>query len=385
MKKIMKRVVALAAVATMTITAFVGCASSSVDNSAVVATVGEQKITAGLLNFYLRYQQTSLESYYGSYYGDAFWSLEMDGGQNYEEYLKEATLDTLYEYYLLDMHTEEYEVALSEDELAAIDEAAAAFVEANTEEAIEKISGQKENAAELLRLMAISQKMYDAIIADVDTEVADEEAAQKRLAYVSFAKTTTDEDYNTVELSEEEVAALQTEAQNLLAAAKENGSLSAYAEETEAYTASTATFDSESTSPAAEVVEAADALAEGEFADVIETDDTIYVVQLESLFDEEATETEKESIISERESELYTEVVDGWKEETELTTDKSVLKKIDVYRLKVTQIEEEEETTEETTEDTTEDETEETTEDTAEETTEDTTEEPAEETVETEE
>ena len=88
-------------------------------------------------------------------------------------------------------------------------------------------------------------------------------------------------------------------------------------------------------------------LAEGEFAEVIETDATIYVVQLESLLDVDATATEKDNIILEREEARYTEIVDGWKEESGIKIDESVLEQINVKALKVMPVEEEEEETEE--------------------------------------
>ena len=62
MKKIMKRLTALAVVSTMVFTSLVGCATtSSVDNSEVVATIGDSQVTAGVANFYLRYQQSGME------------------------------------------------------------------------------------------------------------------------------------------------------------------------------------------------------------------------------------------------------------------------------------------------------------------------------------
>ena len=353
MKKIMKRVVALVAVGMLTITSFTGCANKSVDNNAVVATVGEQEIKAGLLNLYVRYQQTSIESMYGSYYGDSFWDMEVEEGKKYDKYLVESTLEMLEDYYVIDAHTADYKVALSEEELAEIDNAATAFVEANKDEVVEKISGQKEVVAELLRLLTINEKMFPEMTADTDRNVSDEEAAQKRLAYISFAISSYDESGVETKLSDDEIAAKKKEAEDVLKAAKEKGSLAEYAEGNESYTANTLTFDKDTTSIDAKVIEAADVLKEGEFANVIETSSAIYVVQLESTFDKDATATEKENIIAERENEKYTEVLDAWKKDTEIKVDKRALKQIDVTSLKITQVEEEEETTEDTTEDTT--------------------------------
>ena len=63
MKTFMKKVVALALVVVMAMTVLVGCAEKSVNDSDIAATVGDSNITAGLLNFYVRFQQSSMDSY----------------------------------------------------------------------------------------------------------------------------------------------------------------------------------------------------------------------------------------------------------------------------------------------------------------------------------
>lgn len=351
MRGLRKKAVALAAVAAMVMTSLVGCAGS-VKNSDVVATVGDTEITAGIANFYIRLQQVSIESYYQSYLGEDMWKTEVSEGVTYEDSIKDSVMESLQELYILRDHMDDYEVSLTEDEQAAIDEAAKAFAEANTDEAKEKISGDKEIVAEVLELMTISEKMHDAIIAEVDTEVSDDEAAQKAMQYVLYETSITSDDGTTTEMSEDEIAAQKTAAEDFLTNAKANGSLETYATEA-GVESQKATFDAESTSPDADLVAAADALGEGEFTEVIETDAGYYVAQVTSLFDREATDAEKETIVSERQEEHYTEVVDGWKEEVEITVNEKVWAKISLQGLQVTEktVEEETDTTE-TTEDT---------------------------------
>ena len=72
-------------------------------------------------------------------------------------------------------------------------------------------------------------------------------------------------------------------------------------------------------------------LDDGEVApDVIETDTAYYVVKLNQKNDEEATETKKESIISTREQDLYTETTDKWMEDADIKEEKKVLKTLKV-------------------------------------------------------
>ena len=341
MKKIMKRLTALAVVSTMVFTSLVGCATtSSVDNSEVVATIGDSEVTAGVANFYLRYQQSGMEELYAMYFGEDFWNAPLTDGSTYAKNLKGDVINTLHEFYVLEDHMAEYNVSLTEEELAAIDAAAEKFVADNSSKVVEAISGQKEVVAEVLKLFTINEKMYQAMTADVDTFVSDEEAAQKRFRYYSQNKTKS-ENGSTVELSEDELAALKTEMETVLNGAKAKGSLEAYGEEHELGTY-TLTFDSESTATAKEVIEVADKLKEGEFSDVIDTEYLYYVIQLESEFDKEATETMKKDIVEQRKVEAYSEIAEKWLEETKIEVNDEIWEQFNVEALKVLAKEQEE-------------------------------------------
>ena len=72
-------------------------------------------------------------------------------------------------------------------------------------------------------------------------------------------------------------------------------------------------------------------LKDGEIGpDVIETDTAYYVVRLDKVNDEEATETKKESIISTRESNLYTETTEKWLDDADIKVENKVLKTLKV-------------------------------------------------------
>lgn len=333
MKRFGKKAVVLALVAAMAMASLVGC--TGVKDSEIVATVGDSEITAGLANFYVRYQQASIESSYSSYYGEDFWDMVVDEkkGTTFEENMKDSMMEMLQTLYILEDHAKDYKVALTEDETAAINKAAEAAEKANSEDVREKVSVTKEIVAEYLRLVTLSEKMYDAIIVDADKKVSDEEAAQKRLRYVAFETVLTAEDGSTTELSKEEAAKKKTQAEDFLAAAKKNGSLEKYGKEVKQET-KVLTFDKESTALDEAVIKAADALKKGAFAELIETKTGYYVVQLESTLDREATDKQKEAIITERENELYTKTVEKWTEETDITVHKA-WNKIDIKSLLV--------------------------------------------------
>ena len=61
--KSLKKLVALVAVAALSITTLVGCKKQDpIDNSEIVMTIGDKEVELGLANFILRYYQSSEEA-----------------------------------------------------------------------------------------------------------------------------------------------------------------------------------------------------------------------------------------------------------------------------------------------------------------------------------
>lgn len=334
MKGLGKKIVALAAVATLAMTALTGCAESTLDNKETIAVVDETKITAGVANFYLRYQQVAVESIYKQMVGEDLWITEIEAGSTYEDLVKEDAMESLVELYILKAHMKDYEVALTEEDNAAVKEAADAFIKANKSEALEKISGEKDIVKEVMELITISEKMHDAIGAEVDREVSDEEAALKKMTYVQIKTTATSDDGATINMSDDEIADAKKEAEEILKNAKESGDLLAYAETTE-HKGTELAFNAESTAIAAEAIKAADALKEGEFAELVEAEDGFYIIQLTSLLDREATDANKKDILQKEKDEYYTKIYDAWREEAKVDIKNKVLDKISFQRLEI--------------------------------------------------
>lgn len=349
--KFIKKTVALLIVAVMGMTFFTGCAKDKeLDGTEVVMVVGETEVTMNIANFFVRYNQSMVEGMYNQYVGEDVWMTEIEKGVTYEDNLKESLLQELQKLYVINHHLEDYDVALTDEEVAAIEAAADSFVAENKDKDVKaQVSGDKDTVVEYLKLYTLSQKMGEAMRADVDPVVTDEQAAQKRMRYFEITKSETLDDGSTMEMSEDEIKAAQKEAKEFLKGAKANGSMEAYATEAGKET-KTLAFDADSTGLDAEVIKAADGLKENEFSKVIETETGIYIVQLETEFDAEATENNKATVLAERQEAKYQELVEKWTEEIEITVYEKVWNKISIQRLKVNTIEEKTEETTETTE-----------------------------------
>lgn len=332
-----KRVTALGLAGMLAVTGLTGC--GSMNNDDVVATVGESEIKLGVANFYARMQQAQYETYYAGMMGttgEELWAKETDG-KTYEQSVKSDMIKSLENIYILEQHASEYEVVLSEDEKKAIDKAAEEFDENNALEDKEAVSGYNKYVKKVLELLTIQSKMEDAMTADVDTEVSDDEAAQKAMKYV-FYSYTKDENDSTSTMSETEKTEVKKKATDFAEKLKNSDTKDIDAVANEAgMEVQTATFDSESTSPNADLVKAADALtAEGDVTDAIETDSGIYVAKVTSFLDRTATDAKKQSIVEERKKDQYDDLLKKWRKKIDINLNKRVWKKVDFQKQGVT-------------------------------------------------
>ncbi|MEG2667746.1 MAG: peptidyl-prolyl cis-trans isomerase [Lachnospiraceae bacterium] len=322
-----KKMGILVLVVAMCMTTVTGC--GSLDDKAVIATVGDTKISAGVANFYVRWQQAQYETYYASFMGKDMWSSKISDGVTYEDSIKDASLKMLETMYALKNHSKDYEVTITEEEQNTIDKTAKQFVESNGLAEKKIVSGsEKKTVAEVLSLMMIQEKMKKVIVADVNTEVSDEEATQKGMQYVSFPFTTTATDGTATQLTEEEIATLKETAKTFATGAKEASDFAAYATEA-GYKAETATFDAKSTTVNQELVKVADTLGEGQVSDLVETENGCYVAKVTTLLDREGTDAKKLTIVKERQQKKFEEVSKKLLKKDGAKVNKSTWNKID--------------------------------------------------------
>lgn len=340
-----RRLLPLLMAAVLGVSVLMGC-GNSIDAKSVGATLDGTEITMGFMNFMAKYQQAIYDGQFSSMFGDQdIWSQDLFGeGTDTETSVKKSVSENIENFYVLEKHMADYKVEITDEELAKMDEAAETFMNDNSKKAIKQLGATKEYVKEMLRLSTIQSKMRSAMDAEVDTNVTDEEAAQKKISYVQVGcKSKTDENGETVDYTDEEKANIKKEVEAFQAAAADDFKTAA---ENAGYTASEATFGDKDESYTLDdaVIEAAKKLKEGEISEVISTDDNYYVVRMESLFDEEATENKKKSIVTDRKNDHYTEVLDGYKENVkyELNEDEWAKVKFDeLFSIKAAQTEEE--------------------------------------------
>lgn len=327
-----KRLFALALAGVLAAATLTGCGSLKGDET--VATVDDTKIDADLANFFARYTQATYETYYSAYLGEDMWNSDASDGETYEESVKSSVLKSLEDMILLEKHMEDYDVSITDEDKAMIKETTQQFLNDNSLDDKNLVSGNEKTVNRALTLMAVQQKMRTAIQAGADTEVSDEEAAQKSMDYVFISYQTKDDSSNSKDVSDDEKAQLKSQAEAIASGLKEGGDLNALAEEQGA-TVQTLTFDKDTTSPDEDLIKAADALGEGESTDMIETEKGCYVAKVTSLLDRTATDSKKSQIVQERQTKLYDDTVKKWRKKADIKVHKCVWKKVSFQKVSV--------------------------------------------------
>ena len=345
MKTMTKKTAVVALAGVMAAGMLTGCGEKALDGTKTVATVDGTEIPLGMLSLSVREGQAQAEAMYKSFMGGSdysIWGTEAEEGKTYGEQAVEQALEDIELMCILKEKAADYDVEITEDDEKTIADAAAAFMSANTEDTLKTLAVTEDQVKTYLELETYKSRMHDPIIADVDKNVSDEEAQQSSFNYVSIS---------TSDLSDDEIKQKKEDAQKILDGlnADPDGDFGEIAKSVDdSYTVLSGSFDTnedaseeesddedETTASSSnypdEVMKVLRTLKDGEVGpDVIEADSAYYVVKLDKVNDEDATATKKESIISTRENELYTETTDKWLDEADIKVEKKVLKTLKV-------------------------------------------------------
>ena len=330
----MRKLTVAALISVMAMSLLTGCGKDeALDGTKAAATINGTEIPMGMVSLAARQQQAQITAMYMSYMGSAdnIWDTVYDeeSGLTYGEEMKEDVVNMLASYYLMKEKAPEYGVEITEEDQSAIAEAAAAFMEDNTEETLTELAVTEDQVKELLELETIASRMHDAIVAEAEVEITDEEVQQSSFTYVSVYA-------GGEEITEDEIAEKKAQAQEVLdqmletpeadmneiAAAVDEG-LSAYDGN---FKTTIAEDEEESGIYPQEVIDVLRTLEEGEVApELVETENNFYIVRLDQKVDEEATEEERASVEQTKKEDAYTELTEGWLEEADLKLDEKVM------------------------------------------------------------
>lgn len=334
-----KKAAVIALSSCLAMTALAGCSKKEAefDTTAAALTVNDTVASAGLVKFFCHYTQAGVEDFYNMYFGENAFGMALDeSGTTIGDMTKSGAITEITKMLLAEQNMEAYGVSLTEDEKAAITAAAEAFIAANDAETLALMCADQANAERYLELCTIQDKMEVAMGEDVDREVSDEEAAQKKIQFVLIAAETEEEAETETEAeteSETESPAMleaKAKAEELIEMIKSGEEFEAAVKAMdETLSVNEQAFGPEDTSVNAALVTATEGLEDGAVVETpIEASTGYYVAQVVAQVDREATDARKEEIIEDRKVELVANLYTEWEEAAEIKQDDKVLAEI---------------------------------------------------------
>lgn len=264
------------------------------------------------------------------------WSQDV-GGKTLEAATKEDVMAALLQTEALVAHAEDYGVSLSDKDMEKVNQACGDFFAQESGKLAEATGATEELVKRIYEKNALANKVWQAVVADTDTQVSQEESQQAGIRYILIREETEGEPAETAsaqneesgesEESNEAAESPETRANAIVSRIQAGEDIGAVAEELglTCNTAHYAKFRDESAVETEDVLgSAAASMTEGEARAVSGEGATgWYVVYCDTENDEEATENEVERIIRERKAARFTEVYEGW-EKPELKVDEDV-------------------------------------------------------------
>lgn len=340
----MRRGVALALGLIFAGMTFVGCgAKSQIDETAIVATLGDEEISLKEANFWAKYQEAITNTNYKYYYNilasngyseEEAAAMAMNYGGNLED-VADNVMESLQTFYLLKAHADDYGVSLSAEDEARISEVADQFLQDNGKSIEVLMSADKDLLIDILKTYTIYMRMIPFMEAeDLNTEISDEEALMKTYSYVYVSfEDTVNEEGETVSYTETQKIQEANALQEFVNEFRANGGTDFDTAATEAnYSVSEHSYSpSDEEDTLIDLNKVAESMKVGDVSDIIELTDSegtltgVAILRFDTDKDLTAMEEQKEAILAERKAECFEAVLESWKAETEFVVDEEVL------------------------------------------------------------
>ncbi len=187
MRKIMTKTSAVVMAAVMAAGLLTSCGKAKLDGTKTVVTVNGTEISMGVLSLATRYQQASTEALYRYFGYTDFWDSVADEatGETMGEQLVSGVLTQVEDMEIYRQKAKDYGIEISADDQKKIDEAAAAFLAANTEETLETLSASEDDVKTYLEMQMVQNRMEKALKDEAPIEISDDEVNQTTFSYIS--------------------------------------------------------------------------------------------------------------------------------------------------------------------------------------------------------
>lgn len=255
---------------------------------------------------------TTMQNQYEEVYGNELWSKNI-GGEPLTEKIKDTVLAKVAQIKVMSLMARDYEITLSEEETASVNEAAEKYYSSLNSKEIELTGATLETVVEIYTEYALANKVYGYTISDVNPEISDDEARIVTVQHVLIKTYALDSKGNRVEYTQrakEEAKERAYSIRDMATDEEEPVDFESLAAEYNEDDTMTYSFGRGEMAQAFE--DAAFNLDEGEISDVIETESGYHVIKCIKAIDIEETQLNKIKIIQERKDLAFQETYDAY-------------------------------------------------------------------------
>lgn len=294
-----------------------GCGSSGSINTKVVLTTGFDKdevfrietSTCSLpeLMVYL----TNIQNRYESVYGTEIWSTNVDG-VTLEQNVKDIALAQIARIKTMNLMANQYEVELSDEEKAQVENAASTYYSSLNEAEKEQMGVSEKTISDLYTEFALAEKVYQYTIKDINPEISDDEARTITVQHILIKTYALDGTGKKIEYTQRAKDEAYKEACEVLELAREGEDFDELIRRYSEDDKSTYSFGKGEMDQAFEA--AAFNLGKDEISDIVETEFGYHIIKCLNTFDRDETDANKIKIVDQRRAEAFGQEYDAYVE-----------------------------------------------------------------------
>lgn len=299
--------------------------NGDIQDNSVVVSVGDTGVTYSKVRNYCYL----LSHQYDKNFSHDVWNYSLGKEGSIGDEAKEEVLSMVTQMAVIGKTAKSQKVTLSSDEKDQAVQRAEQLVGGATEEDKKSYCLTVQQMSDVFEENLLAEKMFYIATDEVDTDISDEEALQRKIQYIRILTNGTTESGVKVNLgSKEKAEALKRANQLLQDGAKEEDFL-AFAQKNTDGASAEATIGKvgQNTGELADkAVTEAWKLKKGQLSSVIEGEDGYYIIRCVEETDEDATYERKEQLIEERQTEMFREKYGKWLGDDEVRISKSFWK-----------------------------------------------------------
>lgn len=262
--------------------------------------IGESSCSVPEIMVYL----TNLQNQYEAVYGEKIWETTIDG-KSLSDNVKEVALSRIAQVKTMTLLANQQGIVLDDHEKEKVDNITDIYFDSLTSQERTSMGVDRDVIHSLYEEYALSTKLYESIIRDVNPEISDDEARTITVQHIFIKTYNYDDDGNKVGYNSEHRNEARQLAQELRQRIADGEDFEVLAKEYSDDEEVTISFGKGEKDTAFEV--AAFELGSDELSEVVETEYGYQIIKCLSTFNREVTDDNKIKIVEKRKQEVFSE------------------------------------------------------------------------------